>query len=63
MAIEKALEEMLAECSIDELLEMIQLYGDSYLELCTGGVNMELIYTQRKLEKFLKQVIEIQKER
>lgn len=56
MKITQALDAMLSECSIDELLEMIEIFGDCYLESCTGGVDMRLIYHQRLLTKFLTKI-------
>ena len=56
----KALEAMLSEYSMEELLEMMQTLGDSYLQCAEGGPDMNIIHKQRVLEQFLRKMEKIQ---
>lgn len=60
MKTRQALEQLLSEHSMEELLEMMQILGDSYLQCAEGGPDMDVIYQQRALEKFLKKMEKIQ---
>lgn len=60
MKTQQALEQLLSENSMEELLEMMQILGDSYLQCAEGGPDMDVIYLQRSLERFLRKMEKIQ---
>ena len=60
MKTQQALEQLLSENSMEELLEMMQILGDSYLQCAEVGPDMDVIYLQRSLERFLRKMEKIQ---
>lgn len=60
MKAQQAIDKLLSEYSMDELLEMMQTLGDSYLQCAEGGPDMNIIHKQRVLERFLRIMEKIQ---